>query len=114
MNINLRLFLIIFAIFWFVLTSYFLKKNKLPVKYSLVWYTIIFIMLILGAFPNILVLISEFCGFQVVASFVVGVILTLMIFITLILTMIVAEQKKKITLIIQELSILKEKIQNEK
>lgn len=110
MTTNLRLFLIIFAIFWFILTSYFLKKNKLPVKYSLVWYTIIFILLILGAFPNILVYISEFCGFQVVSSFVIGVILTLMIFITLILTMIVAEQRKRIILLIQEVSILKMKI----
>ncbi len=107
MDTNLRLFLIIFAIFWFIITSYFLKKQKLPVKYSLVWYAIILIMLILGAFPNILVSISEFCGFQVLASFVVGVILTLMIFITMILTIIVAEQKKRLTLIIQEISLLK-------
>ena len=110
MTTNLRLFLIIFAIFWFILTSYFLRKNKLPVKYSLVWYTIILILLILGAFPNILVYISEFCGFQVVSSFVIGIILTLMIFITLILTMIVAEQRKRIILLVQEVSILKNKV----
>lgn len=107
METNLRLFLIIFALFWFILVSYFLQKRKLPVKYSLIWYAIIFIMLILGASPNMLVKVSNFCGFQAVSSFVVGIILTLLMFITLTLTVIVAEQKKKITMLIQEISMLK-------
>ena len=110
MEANLRLFLIIFAIFWFILTSYFLKKNKLPVKYSLIWYAIIIIMLILGAFPDILVNISNYCGFQTLSSFVIGIILTLLMFITLALTMIVATQRKRMSLVIQEISLLKKEL----
>lgn len=112
MNINLRLFLIIFAIFWFILITYFLKKNKLPVKYSLIWYAIIIIMIIVGAFPKVIEIICDFCGFQAISSFVVGIILTLMMFITLILTIIAASQKKKIALLIQELSMLKQEKDN--
>lgn len=110
METNLRLFLIIFAMFWFILISYFLQKRKLPVKYSLIWYAIIIIMLILGIFPNVLVKISSFCGFQALSSFVVGIILTLLMFITLILTIIVANQRKLITKLIQEVSLEKKEI----
>jgi len=110
MNTNLRIFLIIFALFWFLLTTYFLKKNKLPVKYSLIWYFIIFIMIILGVFPNAIDLICDLCGFQAVSSFIIGIILTLMMLITLILTIIVANQKKLITKLIQEISLQKEVI----
>lgn len=109
MTTNLRLFLIIFSIFWFILVTYCLKKNKLPVKYSLIWYTITIVMLIVGAFPKVIEIVCNFCGFQAISSFVVGIILTLMMFITLILTMIVANQRKKITLLIQEVSMLKQK-----
>lgn len=108
METNLRLFLIIFALFWFILTTYFLQKQKLPVKYSLIWYIITLIIIILGAFPNILITVSSLCGFQVVSSFIVGIILTLLMFITLTLTIIVADQRKKITLLIQEVSMLKQ------
>lgn len=107
MSNNLRLFLIAFAVFWLIITSYFLKKNKLPVKYSLVWYVIMFIMLILGAFPDILMSISKFYGFQVVSNFVIGIIFTLIMFLTLVLTIIVADQKRKITILMQEVSMLK-------
>lgn len=110
MNTNLRIFLIIFALFWFILTTYFLKKNKLPVKYSLIWYFIIIIIIVLGIFPNAIDMICDLCGFQAVSSFIIGIILTLMMIITLILTIIVANQRKLITKLIQEVSLQKKEI----
>lgn len=110
MDNGLRLFLIGFSLCWIIVVSYFLRKGKLPVKYSLIWYFMSLILLVLGIFPGFLIGISKLFGFKVASSFIVGVILTLLMIITIVLTIILAEQKRKITLLIQEVSILKSKI----
>lgn len=107
MDFGLRLFLIIFSICWIILISYFLRKDKLSVKYSLVWFSMAFVLLVLGIFPGFLSGISHLFGFQVASSFIVGIILTLLMFITLILTIIIVDQKKKIVMLIQEVSMIK-------
>ena len=110
MGNGLRLFLIIFSICWIVIVSYFLRKDKLPIKYSLIWYTMSLVLLLLGIFPGFLNGISNLFGFKVASSFIVGVILTLLMIVTLVLTIIIADQKKKIILLIQEVSIIKSKM----
>ena len=49
-------------------------------------------------------------GFQTMSNMVIGIILVLLTFLTMALTIIVSGQKKKTTLLIQEISILKSEI----
>ena len=53
-------------------------------------------------------------GFQTISNLVVGVFIVILFFITISLTVIVSAQKKKITLLIQEVSILKEVVNGNK
>ena len=109
MELGLRIVLVVFAIFWFLLVTHFLKKNKLPVKYSIFWYIFIFVILILGVIPGVLQLICDIFGFATISNLVIGIILSMLMFITLILTIIISDQKKQIKLLIQEVSLLKSK-----
>ena len=59
---------------------------------------------------DVLIWFATKLGFQTISNLVVGVFIVILFFITISLTVIVSAQKKKITLLIQEVSILKEKI----
>lgn len=113
MSSNLRLSIIIVGLILLFITVFILKKGRMPVKYSLVWFFASFIILLIGLVPNFLWTISKTIGFMTVANMITGVFILILLLITMFLTIIVSGQKKKITLLIQEISILKEK-ENEK
>ena len=114
MSITLRIYLIIFSLFLILLTFFVLRKGRIPEKYSLIWFFIAFIILLVGIVPNFVDLISELLGFEIMANMITAIILLLMTFITMSLTIIVSGQKKKITLLIQEVSLLKKELREKK
>lgn len=110
MSLNLRFLLFIFSFVSFFIIFRLLKKDRIPVKYSLVWFLSSLTILIVSLFPYSLKEITEFIGFQTTANLVIGIILALLLIITMVLTIIVSTQNRKITLLIQEISILKERV----
>lgn len=114
MSNNLRILLIIFSIILFLTILNLLSKNKVPVRYSLLWIIASILIFVVGVFPNFVGQLTGLIGFQTTSNLVTGIILTILLIITLILTIIVSGQKKKIKLLIQEVSIIKSKIDNNK
>lgn len=109
MSFNLRASLLIFSIIWFLLIIGYIRKNKLPVRYSLVWISVIFVVFLIAIVPQILEFIASCFGFMTISNMVIGIILTLLLIITLALTIIISKQRKQIILLIQEVSMLKRK-----
>lgn len=107
MSIKLRIALLIFSIIWFFIILYAIRKNKLPIKYSLIWFIAIFVLLLISIVPFILEYFAHLFGFITMSNLVIGIMITLLLGITLILTMIIFHQKKQITMLIQEVSIIK-------
>ena len=101
MPLNLRLGVLIIAIILAVVVIRILHKGRIPVKYSLLWGLGVLILLFLAIFPNALIKIANLVGFLTVSN---------MFFITMSLTVIVSAQKRKITLLVQEISLLKSEI----
>ena len=87
-----------------------LRKNKLPVKFALVWLFSSLVMIIVGCFPRVMDFVKNILGFQLASNVILTVFLGLLILITISLTIIISEQEKKIKLLVQEVSLLKEKI----
>jgi hypothetical protein len=104
---TLRLTLLIFSIFLIFVITYILKKGRIPEKYAILWYFIAFIVLLVALFPGFLSFIAKHLGFQLMSNMIIGILIALLVFITMALTIIVSGQKKKLTLLIQEVSILK-------
>lgn len=111
MSVKLRIVLFIFSFVWFVIILGLIRKNKLPIKYSLVWILAIFIIFLIAVIPISLELFANAFGFLTISNLVIGILLTILLTITLVLTMIISRLKKQITLLIQEVSILKGKKQ---
>ena len=64
-------------------------------------------------FPSGLVFLANSLGFETMSNLVIGIIIGILLFLTMSLTIITSGQRKKITLLIQEVSMLKEKINKE-
>lgn len=112
MSISLTITLIIVSIILLILTTYVLKKGRIPEKYSLLWYSFSLIILLVSIFPNLFNIISSSLGFEVMSNLIIGIIIGLLILLTMALTIMIAGQKKKTILLIQEISILKQEVKD--
>ena len=114
MNNSLRLAVIIASIILFVLITYILKKGRIPIKYSLIWYFSDLIILLTSIFPTIMTSLARLIGFEYLSNMVLCALVLILMFITLILTIIVSGQNTKIRMLIQEVSLLKSEIKIDK
>ena len=114
MSISLRLGLIIVSLLLLIVVITILKKGRIPVKYSLFWIFSAAVILLIGIIPNLFGIVANIFGFNTMSSLVIGMFIFILLMITIFLTVIVSGQKKKTTLLIQEISILKDKIKNGK
>ncbi len=111
MTFNLRLGLIIVFLLLMIVVIKILKKGRIPVKYSLVWIMSGFIILLVGVIPSLFECISRLFGFVTMANMVVGIFIFILLMITISLTVMIAGQKKKTTILIQEISLLKHEVE---
>lgn len=105
--------MIILAILLFTLVVIILKKKYLLIKYSTVWIFSSLLILIFAFFPKTMELIAHTLGFEILSNMIFLIMISILFFITFSLTIIVSSQRKKIDLLIQEVSLLK-KDKNEK
>ena len=109
MSISLRLGLVVVSLVLLIVVLAQLKKRKIPVKYSLVWMFSSFIILLIAIIPGLLIGIAKFLGFVTMSNLVIAMFIFILLMISLTLTVIVSGQRKKITLLMQEVSMLKSK-----
>ena len=111
MSLSLRITLLIFSLLLIVITTMVLKKGRIPVKYSLLWYFSAIIILLLSIFPFVIRWVADLFGFEAISSMVTGILITILLFLTMSLTIITSGQRHKIALLIQEISLLKERVE---
>jgi hypothetical protein len=109
MTLELILGSIIFLVFIISFIVYLIKKEKISVKYSLVWLLPCFILLIFTLVPGFLNWTTKFLGFKTGSNMIFALLIAFLMVITISLTVIVSKQNEKIRLLIQEISLLKEK-----
>ena len=66
-----------------------------------------------GLFPGIINSLNRLFGFEVVSNLVVGMLITILMLITFILTIIVTKQKEQIRVLVQEVSLLESERKND-
>ena len=107
MNIRLKLFLsiIVLAQLYLILNRF--NKKKLTIKYTIYWIMLLLIMEIFVIFPNVLILLSEFLGFEATSNMILFSLFFFLFYICFLLTAKLSVQKMQIKNLIQEISILK-------
>lgn len=110
MSINLQIVSCLFLLAIVSIIIYILRKGKITIKYALIWLTAAFILLLFLIFPNLFILLTNILGFSIGSNMIFAGLIAMLIFINIVLTVIVSGQNNKIRLLIQEVSLLKEKI----
>ncbi len=114
MSKTLIIALIIFSIIWLIIILRDVKKGSISIKYSLIWLLMALILLLVGVFPSFMEYVAELFGFTTISNLVIGIILSLLMLITLVLTHIVTKQKNQIRVLTQEVALIKEKVNKKK
>lgn len=110
LSLNLKIFLIVVEVIFLLVILINIRNKRLLLKYSLLWLVAIAMMICVVIFPQLLFYIRIFLGMEVVSNLVFMLGWLTLLALTFALTIIVSEQKKKITLLIEEVGILDNKI----
>lgn len=87
--------------------THFVKREKISVGYSIVWYLSLAVMMLFSIFPEIFGFFSRLIGFEISSNFLFVLLIAFLFAICISLTIIVSEQKEQIRRLIQEISIIK-------
>lgn len=100
----------LFSIFIILLILYLIRKEKINIKYSLVWLVLFLALLICLFVPGLLNYITKLLGFQTASNMVLSLLIAVLVVINITNTVINSHQDKKIRLLIQEISLMKENV----
>lgn len=112
MSNSLRFFILVVSLFLFLVIFLILKRGRIPLKYAIVWFLPTTLLFLLAIVPDTLWKLTEYVGFETSSNFIIGLLLLFLFFICISLFVIVSGQTTKITLLVQEISILKKKIED--
>lgn len=109
---RLQIVLIIAIVLYFIIILYFLKNKSLELKYTLIWLVAGGVMLVLVAFPQLMLVIINLLGIQSSMNGLYIALLSFVIMILMTLTSIVSRLAYKMKTLIQEIAILEKRVRD--
>ena len=107
-DIKLKISVIIALLVVIGIITHFLKKNRITVRYAIIWFVSLLVLMLFVLFPEILGWLTSLAGMQLSSNFLFVLLIVFLFFICISLTIIVSEQKEQIRKLVQEVSILKD------
>lgn len=107
MNIYLQIKLIVLSVFFLLFITHFVKKKKLQIKHSLLWYLTSLVLIVVAIFPGILDRFAYFLGIIDITNAIFLVVIGFLLLIVFLNNVTLSKHQETITLLVQELSILK-------
>lgn len=112
MNLSLKLFLFLILLLQLFLILYTIKSKKMSMRYGSFWIFILVLLSIAIIYPNMFISMSNFFGFETTSNMIFLIGFFFLFYIIFILTISLSKQQSVIKILIQEISILKSKIQD--
>lgn len=110
MNISLRISLLIALVIYFLCIYMMLKRGKLNLKYSLLWIFCGVVMFFAVLMPNVLEQLAQWVGILNYLNGLFAIVIFVLMIILMALTSIVSELSNKNRILVQECSLLDERI----
>ncbi len=111
MNIILRVALIIIMILYLAIIVKAVKKKNMRINYLIFWIIIGIFLFIALLFPDLITIISNVVGFEVPLNMIFSVAIFIVLYLIHELMTLVSQEEKKNTLLIQEVSLLKKRVE---
>ncbi len=110
MSLTLRLVLIIITLVYLFLIIRSVRKRKMQSSMSIFWIVTGLLLIIAIAIPHLIEFISAFLGFEKASNMIFCVTIFIAFYLIFTLTMLLAKQTNRNTALIQEVSILKKRV----
>lgn len=111
MSLTLRIDLIIITMIYLFLIVMSVKKRKMQSSMSIFWIVTGILLIIALAIPNLIEIVSKFLGFEKTSNMVFCITIFIAFYLIFNLTLLLAKQSNRNITLIQELSILKKKVE---
>ena len=110
MNIVLRIVLIIITLIYLAFLIKAIKNKKLQISFSTFWIFSAFVLIVAIAVPNLVEWISYSLGFVTPSNMVFLLSIFIIFCLVFDLTLKLSQEHKKNVLLVQEISLLKERV----
>lgn len=110
MNFRLQIEMIVAAIALLVFVLALLRRNYVSVKSAIVWLLLPVVFVLIAIFVEPLTILVKWLGFNMLSNFIFVIIIGLLLLLCFFFTIVISKQQRQITELIQELSILKQKV----
>lgn len=111
MQITLRIALIILTLVYIGIIIKAIKNKKIQVSFSIFWIFTGLVLIVALAIPNVIVFISHILGFELTTNMIFCVTIFIAFYLIFNLNIMLAKETKKNIVLIQEISIMKNTIQ---
>ena len=79
-NSKLTISLLLVAFLLIIVTLVTLRKNKINVKFAIIWFIPAIAIALLALLPNLFIKFTQLFGFQTISNLIIGFILVLILF----------------------------------
>lgn len=112
MGIVLRIILIVSAILLFGYMIKKIRQSKIKIEHTVFWIVFDVILIVIGVFPEIIYLVSEWIGFQSPVNMVFLMIIFVLIVKNFLITLEISHIENKVDSLIQQIAIRNLKEEN--
>ncbi len=114
LSLNLKIFAYLIIIFYFVIVLNAVHKDKMPIKSSILWFLIGFLMIVFILFPEMLIKISRLVGIETISNLLFFCALICLLILSFDLYRINNLEKRKNISLAQEIGVIKNAITKKK
>ncbi|MBD5854212.1 DUF2304 domain-containing protein [Lactococcus lactis] len=114
MPMQLRIIAVILAVLFFVYTTRLVRRDKAEIRHMLKWLVLALIILLGSLFPEAGSNIAHLLGIQTLTSLALFILVGLLLIISLKYQMSLISAEKQIKNLIQEISLLKKRVEDDK
>ena len=111
MQLTLRIALIIITLIYLFIIIKAIKNKKMQISFSVFWIITGLVLLIAIAIPNMIENISKLLGFELSVNMIFCAAIFLLFYLVFNLNILLSKENRKNTLLIQEISILKQRVE---
>ena len=112
MQLSLNILLIIIILIYLFLVIKAIRKKKLQMSFSIFWLITGVMLIVALLIPNLVENISKALGFEVPANMVFCLTIFVAFYLIFNLTISISKENRKNTILIQEISMLKKRVED--
>ena len=110
MNISLKIALIVIVLIYIFCILKAVKKKNMRIGYLIFWSITGVILIISLIIPNLVENISYLLGFEMPINMIFSIAIFIILYLIFDLTNLVSQEQRKNTMLIQEISLLKQRV----